>query len=316
MLHCDSADPMRHRIHEMQSKGMSDDAIVNTFVQEEGVVALSSPPSGSLGGLITWIMPGVMLLIGFFIYMRYVRRNRQAPAPISAEDQALARTLSRASRRRRVRMVWPHDRVQPWSLSRAFIFILFVRDKDIPEPIPVSPIQHLEDRKQAIYENLRDLQFEYRLGKLSDEDYQQTKQASAGTGGRSRRNGSDPEAPRPDRQVQSRNLLRNRAAQSARIAEQLSPGAEVLRRMRKGHRMKLALVLLIAATQSVRRDRRHCRQPDNREAASRRQHHAGQARTGGMQTLGNTTSDASGNFVSNTINRAAVHNCCRRTTTA
>ena len=59
----------------------------------------------------------------------------------------------------------------------AFIYILFIRTKDIPEPIPTSPIQHLEDRKHAIYDNLRDLQFEYRLGKLSDEDYRQTKQA-------------------------------------------------------------------------------------------------------------------------------------------
>lgn len=59
----------------------------------------------------------------------------------------------------------------------AFFFTLFIRAQDIPEPLPVSPIQHLEDRKHAIYDNLRDLQFEYRLGKLSDEDYQQTKQA-------------------------------------------------------------------------------------------------------------------------------------------
>ena len=59
----------------------------------------------------------------------------------------------------------------------ALFYTLFVRDKDVPEPIPVSPIQHLEDRKHAIYENLRDLQFEYRLGKLTDDDYQQTKQA-------------------------------------------------------------------------------------------------------------------------------------------
>lgn len=59
----------------------------------------------------------------------------------------------------------------------AFVFTLFIRQKDVPEPLPVSPVQHLEDRKQAIYENLRDLQFEYRLGKLSDGDYQQTKQA-------------------------------------------------------------------------------------------------------------------------------------------
>jgi cytochrome c-type biogenesis protein CcmH/NrfF len=89
MLHCHSADPKRQRIHELQSKGMSDDQIVGTFVREEGVVALSSPSSGSLGGLITWVMPGLMLLLGFYIYMRYVRGNRQAPAPISVEDQAL-----------------------------------------------------------------------------------------------------------------------------------------------------------------------------------------------------------------------------------
>ena len=59
----------------------------------------------------------------------------------------------------------------------AFFYTLFVRQQDVPDPIPVSPIQHLEDRKHAIYDNLRDLQFEYRLGKLTDDDYQQTKQA-------------------------------------------------------------------------------------------------------------------------------------------
>ena len=40
-----------------------------------------------------------------------------------------------------------------------------------------NPAASVEDRKRAIYDNLRDLQFEYRLGKLSDEDYQQTKLA-------------------------------------------------------------------------------------------------------------------------------------------
>jgi hypothetical protein len=56
------------------------------------------------------------------------------------------------------------------------VFILGVRAKDLPEPEPVSPFTHLDERKAAIYENLRDLQFEYRVGKLSDHDYQQTKQ--------------------------------------------------------------------------------------------------------------------------------------------
>ncbi len=61
--------------------------------------------------------------------------------------------------------------------AAALCFVLFVRQRDVPEPIPVSPVQHLEDRKHAIYDNLRDLQFEYRLGKLSDEDYRETKLA-------------------------------------------------------------------------------------------------------------------------------------------
>src|SRR5437879_13904666 len=55
------------------------------------------------------------------------------------------------------------------------VFILSVRTKDLPEPEPVSPFEHLDERKAAIYENLRDLQFEFRVGKLSDQDYQQTK---------------------------------------------------------------------------------------------------------------------------------------------
>ncbi|HEX6895456.1 MAG TPA: hypothetical protein VF146_09295 [Bryobacteraceae bacterium] len=55
------------------------------------------------------------------------------------------------------------------------IFTLFVRAKDVPEPAPVSPTAHLEERKAQIYENLRDLQFEFRVGKLSETDYQKTK---------------------------------------------------------------------------------------------------------------------------------------------
>jgi len=32
----------------------------------------------------------------------------------------------------------------------AMFYTLFVRQRDIPKPLPVSPIQHLEDRKYAI----------------------------------------------------------------------------------------------------------------------------------------------------------------------
>ena len=49
--------------------------------------------------------------------------------------------------------------------------------RNLPACLPDSPWQHLETRQSRIYEGLRDLQFEYRVGKLSDRDYQQIKRA-------------------------------------------------------------------------------------------------------------------------------------------
>jgi cytochrome c-type biogenesis protein CcmH/NrfF len=67
---------MRERIKAMQDQGRNDKDIVDMIVQEQGVVALAAPP-GEGWGLFTWIMPGVALLGGFFIYSWWVRRNRQ-----------------------------------------------------------------------------------------------------------------------------------------------------------------------------------------------------------------------------------------------
>ena len=55
-------------------------------------------------------------------------------------------------------------------------FTLFVRERDIP-PAPVeNPVlKDLENRRKVLLENLKDLQFEYHQGKLSDEDYQSLK---------------------------------------------------------------------------------------------------------------------------------------------
>ena len=54
-------------------------------------------------------------------------------------------------------------------------FILIVRPSDLP-PVEIDPpTRPWEERKARIYENLRDLQFDYRLDKLSDVDYQRSK---------------------------------------------------------------------------------------------------------------------------------------------
>lgn len=52
---------------------------------------------------------------------------------------------------------------------------LFIRDADLPKLPPENPFKLHDERKARIYENLRDLQFELRLGKLSDDDYAKSK---------------------------------------------------------------------------------------------------------------------------------------------
>lgn len=49
------------------------------------------------------------------------------------------------------------------------------------EPSDTAPhrtqLDHLMERRDTIYENLRDLRFEFRAGKFSEKDYEETKQS-------------------------------------------------------------------------------------------------------------------------------------------
>ncbi len=76
---------MRHRIFDMQAKGMKDDAIVNSIVQEQGVIALAGQQPLAW---IAWLMPPIALLLGFWVYSSWVRRNRGQPAILNSEEQA------------------------------------------------------------------------------------------------------------------------------------------------------------------------------------------------------------------------------------
>lgn len=58
----------------------------------------------------------------------------------------------------------------------ALFLTLRISDKHLPPAESETPIKPLEDAKARIYEALRDLQFEYRVGKMSDADYQASKQ--------------------------------------------------------------------------------------------------------------------------------------------
>jgi len=57
----------------------------------------------------------------------------------------------------------------------ALLFTLVVRRSDLPEAAGGSPAGYLKEKQRTYYENLGDLQFEHRVGKLSDTDYEEAK---------------------------------------------------------------------------------------------------------------------------------------------
>jgi hypothetical protein len=51
-----------------------------------------------------------------------------------------------------------------------FVFV-FYPERRVEEQHEKTRLEYLEERKEVVYENLRDLNFEYRAGKYPEEDY-------------------------------------------------------------------------------------------------------------------------------------------------
>ena len=62
-------------------------------------------------------------------------------------------------------------------LAAATIVFIFMVQPEASDSAPHrTKLDQLMERRDAIYENLRDLRFEYRAGKFSETDYDETKQ--------------------------------------------------------------------------------------------------------------------------------------------
>jgi hypothetical protein len=60
--------------------------------------------------------------------------------------------------------------------AATIVFIFMVQPEDSDSAPHRTKLDQLLERRDAIYENLRDLRFEYRAGKFSEADYEETKQ--------------------------------------------------------------------------------------------------------------------------------------------
>jgi hypothetical protein len=62
-------------------------------------------------------------------------------------------------------------------LTAAALLYMFSVPENVHQGREQTRIAFLEERKEAVYENLRDLNFEYKAGKLPDTDYISMKNA-------------------------------------------------------------------------------------------------------------------------------------------
>jgi hypothetical protein len=63
------------------------------------------------------------------------------------------------------------------ALTAATLIFVFMIQPDLADSAPHrSHLDQLMERRDIIYDNLRDLKFEYRTGKFAEEDYEQMKQ--------------------------------------------------------------------------------------------------------------------------------------------
>ncbi len=87
MLECHYTKPAREKIASMQAGGASDDQIVQSFIKEQGLQALSAPPTTGFSGL-AWVMPWVAIAFGLFAIYAFIRRFRSKGATAGAPDLA------------------------------------------------------------------------------------------------------------------------------------------------------------------------------------------------------------------------------------
>lgn len=91
MLECGFSKPAKEKIARMQTVGMSDEQIIQSFVRDYGQGIYLAPPS-SFGWIVPYAAVGVGLLV-IWLFLRKYRKPRPLAelGPIELDDPALAK---------------------------------------------------------------------------------------------------------------------------------------------------------------------------------------------------------------------------------
>ncbi len=97
MLNCHWVEPARRKLAAMVDKGMSDAAIYEEFVRENGRVILTKPPSDGFNA-VGWVMPYAALAAGLAAIAWFLKRLMRPAAigpPVDIDSEEYARYRER-----------------------------------------------------------------------------------------------------------------------------------------------------------------------------------------------------------------------------
>lgn len=85
MLQCEYSHPARQRIAAQLAQGKSDDEIVKSFIDQQGLQALAVPPNRGFNSLV-WIMPWVAVAAGLALVWLFIRKYSSKKAAAGAPE--------------------------------------------------------------------------------------------------------------------------------------------------------------------------------------------------------------------------------------
>jgi len=100
---CDTAKAQLQQVDGMLAKNMSEQQIIDAFVQQYGTIVYVEPPKRGFG-LVAWLMPIVYAIVGLALVIFIVRKwyfNRPIPQTASGpsmHNEALERARAQAAR--------------------------------------------------------------------------------------------------------------------------------------------------------------------------------------------------------------------------
>jgi len=90
-LHCPSSVPMRAEVVDKLGGGMSDEQVIQSFVEKYGKIVLAAPAFSGLFNKTAWLTPIGTLVIGLAGLLFYLRRVKSRTAPPAPAAHAPSR---------------------------------------------------------------------------------------------------------------------------------------------------------------------------------------------------------------------------------